>query len=112
MSLVPIAALGERYGVSARGMTSIIQLGCIIHRTDYWRERTLDKLGIGQLSVSELTQWVNEGDGVHGFVAPQVVDAGRRVFVPIPVSAPAPTRASLSASLPGSLSELAMSNGG
>lgn len=62
MSLVPIAALGERYGVSVNGITSIIRLACIIHHTDYWRRgRTLDKLGIQNLSVSELTHFVNEG---------------------------------------------------
>jgi opine dehydrogenase len=62
MSLVPIAALGQAYGVSVRGMDSIIRLACIIHRTDYWRRgRTLDKLGIAGQSVSELTKYVNEG---------------------------------------------------
>jgi opine dehydrogenase len=62
MSLVPMAALGQRYGVSVRGMDSIIRLACFIHRTDYWRRgRTLDKLGIVQLSVGELTRYVNEG---------------------------------------------------
>lgn len=62
MSLVPIAALGRRYGVSVRAMDSIIRLACIIHQTDYWRRgRTLDKLGIKQLSVNELTRYVNEG---------------------------------------------------
>ncbi|MGQ9599160.1 MAG: NAD/NADP octopine/nopaline dehydrogenase family protein [Anaerolineae bacterium] len=62
MSLVPIAALGQRYGVSVRGMDSIIRLACIIHQTDYWRRgRTLDKLGIDQMSVSELARYVNEG---------------------------------------------------
>lgn len=62
MSLVPIAALGQRYGVSVNGMDSIIRLACIVHRTDYWRRgRTLDKLGIDKLSVSELTRYVNEG---------------------------------------------------
>ncbi len=62
MSLVPIASLGQRYGVSVPGMDAIIRLGCIIHRTDYWRRgRTIDKLGIDRLSVSELTQYVNEG---------------------------------------------------
>lgn len=86
MSLVPIAALGERYGVSTRGMGSIIQLGCIIHRTDYWRRgRTLDKLGIDQLSVSELTQWVNEGHGVHGFMPPQLSETSRRVLIAAPM---------------------------
>ncbi|MBN2557076.1 MAG: NAD/NADP octopine/nopaline dehydrogenase family protein [Anaerolineales bacterium] len=62
MSLVPISALAKRYGVSVRGMDAIIRLACIIHRTDYWRRgRTLDKLGIEELSVSELTRYVNEG---------------------------------------------------
>jgi opine dehydrogenase len=62
MSMVPIASLGERFGVSVRGMDSIIRLACIVHRTDYWkRGRTVDKLGIGDLSVGELTRYVNEG---------------------------------------------------
>ena len=62
MSLVPIASLGQRYGVSVRGRDAIIRLACITHRTDYWRRgRTVDKLGIQGLSVSELTQYVNTG---------------------------------------------------
>jgi len=45
------------------GKNSIIRLACIIHRTDYWRRgRTLEKLGIDNLSVGELTQYVMEGD--------------------------------------------------
>jgi opine dehydrogenase len=62
MSLVPIASLGGRYGVSVRGMDAIIRLACVIHRTDYWRKgRTIDKLGIDNLSVGELTRYVTEG---------------------------------------------------
>jgi len=62
MSLVPIASLGIRYGVSVRGMESIIRLGSIIHRTDFWRRgRTVEKLGLEQWSVSELTRYVEEG---------------------------------------------------
>lgn len=62
MSLVPIASMGQHYGVSVRGIDSIIRIACITHRTDYWRRgRTLDKLGIGGLSVTELTRYVNEG---------------------------------------------------
>ncbi len=62
MSLVPIASLGQHYGVSVRGMDSIIRLACIVHRTDYWRRgRTVEKLGIAGLSVSEITRYVNEG---------------------------------------------------
>ena len=62
MSLVPIASLGKRYGVSVQGMESIIRLGSIIHRTDYWRRgRTVERLGLEQWSVSELTHYVREG---------------------------------------------------
>ncbi len=62
MSLVPIANIGQQYGVSVRGIDSIIRLACIIHRTDYWRRgRTLDNLGIAGLSVSELIRYVSEG---------------------------------------------------
>ena len=62
MSLVPIASLGKRYGVSVLGMEAMIRLSSVIHRTDYWRRgRTIDKLGIDNLSVGELTAFVNEG---------------------------------------------------
>ena len=62
MSLVPLAALGQRYGVSVRGMESIIRLACIIHRRDYWRYgRTLVKLGLADISVSKLMRFANEG---------------------------------------------------
>ena len=62
MSLVPIAALGLRYGVSYEFVDSIIRLGCIIHQTDFWRKgRTLKRLGIEDLSVSELVRYAKEG---------------------------------------------------
>jgi opine dehydrogenase len=62
MSLVPIASLGQRYGVSVRGMDAIIRISCIMHHTDYWRRgRTTESLGIGKLSVGELTRYVREG---------------------------------------------------
>jgi opine dehydrogenase len=61
MSLVPIAALGQRYGVQVRAMDSVIRQACIIHQTDYWRRgRTLDKLGIERLSVGEVMRHVME----------------------------------------------------
>lgn len=62
MSLVPIASLGIRYGVSVRGMESMIRIASIIHRTDYWRRgRTVESLGLAQWSVSELTRFVQDG---------------------------------------------------
>ncbi|HSN93476.1 MAG TPA: NAD/NADP octopine/nopaline dehydrogenase family protein [Anaerolineaceae bacterium] len=63
MSLVPIASLGERYGVSVRGIDSIIRLACIMHNTDYWRKgRTVEKLGISDMSIEELTRFVETGE--------------------------------------------------
>jgi opine dehydrogenase len=62
MSLVPIASLGKRYGVAVSGIDGIIKLASIIHRTDYWRRgRTIEKLGINNLSTDELVHYVNEG---------------------------------------------------
>ncbi len=62
MSLVPIASLGQRYGVAVGGIDAIIKLASIIHRTDYWRRgRTIEKLGINNLSTDELIQFVKEG---------------------------------------------------
>lgn len=63
MSLVPIASLGERYGVAVHGINSLIRLACFIHNTDYWRRgRTIDKLGIKELSIDELTRFVETGE--------------------------------------------------
>ena len=62
MSLMPIASIGKQYGISVRAMDSIIRLACIIHKTDYYRHgRTIEKLGIKDLSVNELSRYVDEG---------------------------------------------------
>ncbi len=62
MSLVPIASIGQRYGVAVSGIDGIIKLASIIHRTDYWRRgRTIEKLGINNLSTDELMHYVTEG---------------------------------------------------
>jgi opine dehydrogenase len=62
MSLVPIASLGRRYGVSVNGIDAIIRIASIIHHTDYWRRgRTIEKLGINNLSTEELIHYVQEG---------------------------------------------------
>ncbi len=62
MSLVPIASLGQRYGVAVNGIDAIIRLASIIHHTDYWRRgRTIEKLGINNLSAEELIHYVKEG---------------------------------------------------
>jgi opine dehydrogenase len=61
-SLVPIASLGQQYGIRVRAMESIIRLACIIHKTDYYRTgRTVESLGIKDLSIVEITRYVDEG---------------------------------------------------
>jgi opine dehydrogenase len=58
-SLVPIAALGRRFGVDVQGIEAMIQLGCIMHGTDYrHRGRTLSRMGLEGLSIEEITNLV------------------------------------------------------
>ena len=62
MSLVPIAELGIRFGVSTPAIDSLIHLASILHRTNYRRVgRTLQKLGLARSSVDEITRYVEEG---------------------------------------------------
>jgi opine dehydrogenase len=63
MSLAPIVSLGQRYGVSTSGIDSIIRLGGILHRTNYLRSgRTIERLGLRELGVSEFVRYVKEGE--------------------------------------------------
>lgn len=63
MSLVPIASFGSTYGVSVNGINSIINLACFVHGTDYRRKgRTVEKLGIKEMSVGELVRYVETGE--------------------------------------------------
>lgn len=60
MSLVPVASMGHRFGVSVRAMDSLIRMAIIANRTDYWRYgRTLENLGVEHLSAKELLSLVN-----------------------------------------------------
>lgn len=66
MSLVPMASIGQHYGVSVRAMDSLIRLACIIHGTDYWRRgRRMEKLGLDEFSVPEIHRYVHEGVILH-----------------------------------------------
>jgi opine dehydrogenase len=59
-SLVPIAALGKRFGVDVRGIETLIDLACIMHGTDYrHRGRDLARMGLEGLSIEEITQLVD-----------------------------------------------------
>lgn len=62
-SLVPIAELGRRFGVDVVGMEAMIQLACILHGTDYrHRGRTLKRMGLEGLSLTEITRLVETGE--------------------------------------------------
>lgn len=72
-SLVPIAELGRRFGVDVWGMEAIIQLGCVIHGTDYrHRGRTVRSMGLEGLSLTEITNLVETGEPQHAFDQPLV----------------------------------------
>jgi opine dehydrogenase len=61
MGLVPIAGLGQQYGVPVPAMDTIIRLAGIIHKTDYWLcGRRPEILGIARLSATELTRYVHD----------------------------------------------------
>jgi opine dehydrogenase len=62
-SLVPIALIGLHYGVDTTAINAIVKLANIVHATDYWRKgRTLKRLGIEGMSVSELHHYVETGE--------------------------------------------------
>jgi opine dehydrogenase len=62
-SLVPIALIGHQYGVDTTCIHSIISLANVIQGTDYWRTgRTLERLGVKGISVSELHHYVETGE--------------------------------------------------
>lgn len=61
-SLVPIAELGKRFGVDVWGMEALIQLANVLHGTDYrHRGRTLARMGLVGLSLTEITRLVETG---------------------------------------------------
>lgn len=59
MSLVPLASLGAMLGVPTPAIGMIIQLGSILHSTDYWAVgRTVESLGLAGLTVRQIRQMV------------------------------------------------------
>lgn len=62
-SLVPMALIGQQYGVETSTISAIVRLANIVHGVDYWRKgRTLEQLGIRGLSVTELHRYVETGE--------------------------------------------------
>ncbi len=62
MSLVPIASIGMKYGVSVPTFSVFIHLASILHQVDYWASgRTVEKLGIDNLTGEQLMTLVKSG---------------------------------------------------
>lgn len=61
-SLVPMSELGKRFGVEVWGMEAMIQLACVVDGVDYrHRGRTLERMGLVGLSLTEITRLVETG---------------------------------------------------
>jgi opine dehydrogenase len=59
MSLVPLSSLGSALGVPTPAIDMIIQLGSILHSTDYRAiGRTVESLGLAGLSIKQIRQMV------------------------------------------------------
>jgi len=62
-SLVPIALIGQQYGVECPTISALITLANTIHGTDYWpKGRTPARLGIAKMSIAELHHYVKTGE--------------------------------------------------
>jgi len=69
-SLVPLSALGRLAGVATPTIDSIINLASVMTGTDYRAEgRTISKLGIDDMSMYEIYNYVYFGDIRRGVVA-------------------------------------------
>ncbi|MBN1483904.1 MAG: NAD/NADP octopine/nopaline dehydrogenase family protein [Chloroflexia bacterium] len=63
MSLVPLVYLGEYLGVATVSMESMIHLASVIHGTDYRRRgRSIEQMGLADLSVREIAHYVETGE--------------------------------------------------
>jgi opine dehydrogenase len=67
MSLVPMSSIGAMLGVSTPTIDMIIDLGSMLHGTDYRAQgRTVSRLGIEGLSVKEIHGIVTAGEPAKG----------------------------------------------
>jgi len=65
MSLVPISSTGKHFGIPTPTIDSIIQLASVMMSRDFYSEgRTLEKLGLKNISVDGLRKLVEEGGEV------------------------------------------------
>lgn len=64
MSMVPMASAGRGFGLTPHAIESVIDLAGFVHETNYWSHgRTLESLGLGGLSPTEIRRVASEGYG-------------------------------------------------
>ncbi len=60
--LVPTAQLAHKFNIATPIISAIIELASVINQTDYRKEgRSLDELGIANLSKDELKKALQQG---------------------------------------------------
>lgn len=65
MSLIPIASLGDKLNVSTPAIKAVIQLASTLTGCDYWSTgRTVERLGIAELSLKEIRRLVVDGETI------------------------------------------------
>lgn len=63
MSLVPIASLGDMFGVETTTIKAIIHLASLLLGRDLWQEgRTAERLGLAGLNLKQIRKLVLEGE--------------------------------------------------
>lgn len=56
------ASLGDLLGVATPTARAIIHICSVVHNTDYWAQgRTVEKLGLANMSISELRRYLETG---------------------------------------------------
>lgn len=96
--LVPLASLGRHYGVETPVANSLVHLAGAALGHDWWSSgRTLERLGLSGLSVSELRETLRTGS-LPGrkpwfptpMESPSQIARGRTAALPVSISSPAP----------------------
>lgn len=65
MSLVPIASMGDLFGVPCPTIKSIIHLVNLLHECDYWQTgRTAEKMGLTGLNMKQIRRFIQDGEPV------------------------------------------------
>jgi len=61
-SLVPLASLGNQFGVDTWAIDAMVRLACVVHGTNYYaRGRTVEDMGLKGLRVGEVKRYAQEG---------------------------------------------------